>query len=499
MRKYTGTPESSARNIFNGGTEVSTLNQGLTNYRCQVAMRSEIPRKAITDNLDSSEKLPTSMLTYNVTGKADDNGLCSCSVQMPDTTFPILRVETLEITANAISVKMETEISKIADYTKSIQFYEERIRNLSIKVEKMEKTSVSYTELDFELLKLEINEMERLVSQLKTSVTDGNLIVDQLYTEIRNMTLMVHQLESLDKNNVLAIRREIVALKNRLKQCQEHSSTENAYIPAGTCSHGGLLNISKPFVTQLNWKGFSFKYGAWGRDYSVLNRDKSVYWVAPLNTDGRYLEYYRLYNSYDDLLLYRNSRENRVEYGQGSGHVVYDGFLFYNCHASADMCKHDINGNKLALRRNLPGAVYNNRFSYAGVLWQDIDFVVDESGLWVIYSTEASTGNIVISKLNDTTLTVEKTWQTRQYKPSVSNAFIICGVLYAVRPVSTRKEEIFYAFDTKTGQEISVNIMIDKVLETMQSINYNPEDHKLQVYNDGYLLLYQLEFQPLLS
>ncbi|MEE6471025.1 hypothetical protein FKM82_009160 [Ascaphus truei] len=363
----------------------------------------------------------------------------------------------------------------------------------------MERSSISYVELDFELLKLEIREMEKLVSQLKISVDGGNTIVDQLYVEIRNMTLMLHQLESLDKNNVLAIRREIVALKNRLKECQEQSSKENAYIPAGTCGHGGLLNISKPFVAQLNWKGFSFKHGAWGRDYSRLSTEKTAYWVAPLNADARYLEYYRLYNIYDDLLLYRNSRENRVEYGQGSGHVVYDSFLFYNCHGSGDMCKHDINGNKLVLRRNLPSAVFNNRFSYAGVPWQDIDFVVDESGLWVIYSTEANTGNIVISKLNDTTLIVENTWQTRQYKPAVSNAFIICGILYAVRPVNTRKEEIFYAFDTKTGQESRLSILIDKVLETMQSINYSPADSKLHVYNDGYLLSYDLTFQPLLS
>uniref|UniRef100_A0A8C5PGT2 Olfactomedin 4 n=1 Tax=Leptobrachium leishanense TaxID=445787 RepID=A0A8C5PGT2_9ANUR len=459
--------------------------------------RPEVWEPTVRENSDSRDELRASTLTFNVTGKADDKGICSCSVQMPDSTFPVLRMEELENTASALYVKVEREISKIAEYTKSIQFYEQRIRNLSIKVEHMEKTSISYAELDFELLKLEMTEMERLISQLKVSVIGGNVLIDQLYIEIKNMTVLVHRLEHLDKNNVLAIRREIVTLKNRLKECQERSGKENAYVPVGTCSHGGILNISKPFVTQLNWKGFAFKNGAWGRDYSTLKKDNNVYWVAPLNSDARYLEYYRLYNSYDDLLLYRNSRENRVDYGQGSGHVVYDGFLFYNCHASGDMCKHDINGNKLVLRRNLPGAVFNNRFSYAGVPWQDIDFVVDESGLWVIYSTEASTGNIVISKLNDTTLAVENAWQTRQYKPSVSNAFIVCGVLYAVRPVNTRKEEIFYAFDTKTGEEINISVTVDKVLETIQSINYSPEDHKLHVFNDGYLLSYQLEFQPL--
>ncbi|KAM4700562.1 olfactomedin-4 [Discoglossus pictus] len=450
-------------------------------------------------NKASNGDLPASVLFSNVSGRLDERGTCQCSVYIPDNSFPVQRMESLEITAKAMTVKVDRELAKIAAYTKSVEIYEQRLLNLTKKIEVMERSSISYSELNFELLKLEVREMESLVSQLKSSLSGGNVIVDQLFVEIRNMTVMIHQLESLDKNNVLAIRREIVALKNRLKECQEHSSKENAYIPAGTCGHGGLVNISKPFVTQLNYRGFPHKHGAWGRDYSVLNEDKTAYWVAPLNTDGRYLEFYRLYNVYDDLLLYRHYRENRVVYGQGSGHVVYNSSLYYNCHGSGDMCKHDINTNTLVLRKNLPSAVFNDRFSYAGVSWQDIDFVVDESGLWVIYSTEASTGNIVISKINETTLLVENTWQTRQYKPAVSNAFIVCGVLYAVRPVNTRKEEIFYAFDTRTGEESRLSIMIDKVLETIQSINYSPADHKLCVYNDGYLLTYALEFEAIPS
>ena len=41
------------------------------------------------------------------------------------------------------------------------------------------------------------------------------------------MTILVGQLETLDKNNVLAIRRQILALKNRLKECEEASKEEN--------------------------------------------------------------------------------------------------------------------------------------------------------------------------------------------------------------------------------------------------------------------------------
>ncbi|XP_043927656.1 olfactomedin-4-like [Protopterus annectens] len=437
-------------------------------------------------------------LFANVNGTTNSSGMCQCSVYLPDPVFPVEKVQQLQATAQFLNVKLETEVSKIQEYSKKIDAYESRIVNLTYRLQVMEKTSVSYNELDFELIQVEIKEMEALVLQLKSTVTGGKGIVDLLYSEIRNMSVEINKLEQFDKNNILAFRREIDALKQRIKQCEEQNAGPHPNVPSppeyGMCNHGPMSNISKPFVVQLNWRGFSYLYGSWGKDPSPRPPKNELYWVATLNTDGRYLEYYRTHQSYDDLLLFKNPREQRIFYGQGSGTVVYNNSMYYNCHGSADICKTDVDTNALIVRKTLPGAVYNNRFSYAGVNWQDFDFAVDESGLWVIYSTEASTGNIVISKLNETTLTVENTWQTRQYKPAVSNAFIACGVLYATRTVSTRKEELFYMFDTKTGTESHLNLVFDKMLETIQSIQYNPADHKLYVYNDGYEVIYDAIF-----
>uniref|UniRef100_A0A8C4K420 Olfactomedin 4 n=2 Tax=Dromaius novaehollandiae TaxID=8790 RepID=A0A8C4K420_DRONO len=439
----------------------------------------------------------TPKLFANVSGSLDDHGTCQCSVYLPDTTFPVQKAELLEKIATTLSEKFERELSQVREYTKMIELYQQKILNLTIRVEYMEKSSISYTELDFQLLKVEISDLERLVTQLKSSLVGSNVIVEQIYLEIRNLTILVNELESLDKNNILAIRRQIVSLQNRLKECEEGTNkiTVPPYFPPGSCIHRGLLNVSQPYVVKLNWRGFSYKYGSWGRDYSPSNLEEEVYWVAPLNTDGRYLEYYRIYSSFDNLLLFRPTYESRITYGQGSGAALYNNFLYYHAYSSRDMVKHNLKTNTMVLRKTLPNAVIGNRFSYAGVTWQDIDFAVDESGLWVIYSTENSMGNIVISKLNETTLDVLNTWQTRQYKPSVSNAFMICGVLYATRTMNTRKEEIFYMYDTSTGREGTISVVMDKKLDTIQSINYNPTDQRLYVYNDGYLLRYDLAFQ----
>ncbi|XP_036314217.1 olfactomedin-4 [Pipistrellus kuhlii] len=439
----------------------------------------------------------------NFTGSKDDRGTCVCSVALPDTTFPVDRMEHLEVTARILSQRFERELSKVKEYVQLISIYERKLSNLTVRVEIMEKDSISYTELDFELIKIEVKEMEKLIIRLKDTFGGSSVIVDQLAIEIRNMTLLVEKLETLDKNNVLSIRREIAVLKNKLKECEDSKDVHIPVAPPppapGTCDHGGVVNISKPVIVQLNWRGFAYKYGAWGRDYSPENPDKGLYWVAPLNTDGRILEYYRLHNTLDDLLLYTNPREYRILYGQGSGTAVYKNNMYINWYNTRNIAKVNLTTNTVAVTQALPNAAFNNRFSYANVGWQDIDLAVDENGLWVIYSTEASTGNIVISKLNDTTLTVLETWQTKQYKPSVSNAFMVCGVLYATRTLNTRTEEIFYYFDTNTGREGNLNIAMPKMQEKVQSINYHPFERKLFVYNDGYLLNYDLIFDQVLT
>ncbi|EHB10693.1 Olfactomedin-4 [Heterocephalus glaber] len=435
----------------------------------------------------------------NFTGSVNDHGICQCSVSMPDTTFPVVRVERLEFTAHILSQKFETELSKVKEYVQLISVYEKKLLNLTVRVEIMEKDSISYTELDFELIKIEVREMEKLIIQLKESFVGSTEIVDQLEVEIRNMTLLVAKLETLDKNNVLVIRRELLALKQKLKECEASKSEHAPLLPPpptpGSCSHGGVMNISRPSVVQLNWRGFSYKYGAWGRAYSPEHPNETLYWVAPLETDGRVLKYYRLYNTLDNLLLYTQARESLISYGQGSGATVYNNNMYVNWYNTGNIARVNLTTNTVAVSQWLPYAVYNNRFSYANVDWQDIDFSVDERGLWVIYATEASTGNIVIGLLNDTSLEVLKTWVTKQYKPSVSSTFMVCGVLYATRTLNTRTEEIFYYYDTNTGKEGNLAIIMPKMQERVQSINYHPFDRKLYIYNDGYLLNYDLIFQ----
>ncbi|XP_044162159.1 olfactomedin-4-like [Bufo gargarizans] len=438
-------------------------------------------------------------LIQNFTGSLDELGVCHCSSVLPDSTFPADRFEMLEMSNQNMTITVEQQINKIHQYESTLNSYTERLANLTKRVGVMETGGLSYTELDFDLLKLEIREMEALVLQLKSSMNGSNVQVEALYLEMRNLSIIVSQLEVYDKNNVMVIRRDIAALKKRLEDCEKNQTTKpTLYLPQmhnGTCQHGYIMNISKPFVVQLNYLGSSYMYGGWGRD-SLPGANQDVQWVAPLSTDRRILYSYRIYNTYNDLLIYKHFTDNNTgSYGQGGGMIMFNKTMYFNCYDSRSICKNS-QSNKVELSATLPNAAYNNRFSYSSSVYQDIDMASDEEDLWAIYSTEENAGNFVISKIDPISLVVKQTWTTAQYKPAATNAFMVCGVLYVTRAISTRREEIFYMYDTKTEKEGWLSIPLEKPKENIQSLSYNPNDHKLYMYNDGYLVNYDLNFKP---
>ncbi|XP_069765754.1 olfactomedin-4-like [Narcine bancroftii] len=433
----------------------------------------------------------------NASGTINNDGVCECSVFLPDNTFPVQRMEYLEKVSWMLNISVQQEIRKVQEYERILSVHAGKLLNLTQRVESIE-TGGSYTQLDFELLKLEIRELVSLTNQLKVTVNGSNVIIDQLYKEIQNMSHTVSQLESYDKLNVLAIRREIASLRKRLSDCEENQASSNPRpVDYGSCNHRGLLNITEPFIVQLNWRKENYKFGAWGKDPSPLPAKNELYFVAPLE-NVRVLYTFQLYSTYDNLLLNRNPISKRLpnqHLAQGSGMVLYNNTLYYNCYNSRDICGYNVDTGAVE-RHTLANAAFNDRFSYQGVKYQDIDFAVDEMGLWVIYSTDQNAGNIIIGKINITSFSVERTWLTKQFKSGVTNTFMICGVLYAIRPISTHEEEIFYTFDTRTGEEGKIAIKMEKLLETFQSVSYNPSDHKLYAFSDGYEVTYDVLFKP---
>ncbi|KAM7375751.1 hypothetical protein PAMP_005527 [Pampus punctatissimus] len=123
-----------------------------------------------------------------------------------------------------------------------------------------------------------------------------------------------------------------------------------------------------------------------------------------------------------------------------------------------------------------------------------MDFAADENGWWVMYASEESKRKMILAKIDEKSFGIEDEWNIGVYKQLAGNAFMACGVMYATKPVDLNTEEIYYAFDTKTGQEKHLNIRLQKFQEKYSNMDYNPTDQKLYMYNNGYYMIYNVRF-----
>ncbi|XP_042560812.1 adhesion G protein-coupled receptor L1-like [Clupea harengus] len=238
--------------------------------------------------------------------------------------------------------------------------------------------------------------------------------------------------------------------------------------------------------------------GAWCKDPLQAGDRLYVMPWTPYRTDMLYE-----YASWDD---YRQSSvtttyklPSRVD---GTGFVVYDGAVFYNKERTRNIVKYDLRTRIKSGEAIVTGANYHDTSPYRWGGKSDIDLAVDENGLWVIYATETNNGRLVVSQVNPYTLRFEGTWQTTFEKRLASDAFVACGILYAVRSVYQDDDSeaggdlILYAYDTRRNRPETVRIPFPNPYQHISSVNYNPRDNQLYVWNNYNVLRYPLEFAP---
>ncbi|TNN84049.1 Adhesion G protein-coupled receptor L2 [Liparis tanakae] len=238
--------------------------------------------------------------------------------------------------------------------------------------------------------------------------------------------------------------------------------------------------------------------GAWCKD--PLQAADKIYFMpwTPYRTDTL-IEY----SSLDD---FQNARQtityklpHRVD---GTGFVVYDGAVFFNKERTRNIVKFDLRTRIKSGEAIINNANYHDTSPYKWGGKTDIDLAVDENGLWVIYATEQNNGMIVISQLNPYTLRFEATWDTTYDKRSASNAFMVCGVLYVVRSTyednesEVSKSLIDYIYNTKQNHGEYVDIHFPNQYQYIAAVEYNPRDNQLYVWNNFYILRYNLLFGP---
>lgn len=271
-------------------------------------------------------------------------------------------------------------------------------------------------------------------------------------------------------------------------------------------------------MTTVSPLGKSYISGSWGKQAKIdSDGEKESYWVQTLLSSHIYGNTMRVYQNYENFMSSVNHKDytfapsySDAKANEGPNAVLYGEALYYHCSRSPDICRYDLKSANVH-RVTLPGTGVGsgNKFPYCYYDCRansDVDVEADEMGLWALYATVSNHGNLVVSQLlwdsEAQTLNVTQTWDTRLFKKAASNAFMVCGVLYATRYVDEYREEVFYAFDTATGKEDnSLALPLEKVAKGVASLSYNPTNRQIYMYNDGYLLAYQAYFwsQPVIT
>ena len=110
------------------------------------------------------------------------------------------------------------------------------------------------------------------------------------------------------------------------------------------------------------------------------------------------LEFQNLESFADDLISDEFSIPNTWA---GTGHVIYNRKILYPKYNSNLINKYDLDKRKIQGSLELPKAtLIANAGSYQWRGSTDIDLAIDETGIWAIYSTEASNGYMVLSKID---------------------------------------------------------------------------------------------------
>ncbi|KAJ0069537.1 hypothetical protein NL108_008482 [Boleophthalmus pectinirostris] len=368
-----------------------------------------------------------------------------------------------------------------------------------------------YGVLALHVIENELTEIRLLMERLNVTTATHRQQAQITTQQISAIRAELQQLEAYDTLQVVKRDQTNQRLKRDLDQCRNRQPIAPSTLPPyGACPHGRFQNVSGPRIFTAGEYPGSFKYGAWGQDPKPEKGKEDWYWYVPLTSSNRFAHYVRQYSTLSSLVVgisvpgnvmihASNPTTNTV---QGPNVVMYAGALYYNCYNVDSVCRFNLTSRTVTTLQLPKGTRFNSKSNFCSLdecfPFTDLDLATDESGVWVIYTTNQDHGNLVLSRVEHGPegLQLGQTWRTSLFKQATTNTFMACGVLYATRSVSKETEEIFYSYDTATGQEkFNVGIFFQKMLPNIYSLNYSPVDQMLHSYADANMVSYKVVFE----
>ncbi|XP_028649732.1 olfactomedin-like protein 1 [Erpetoichthys calabaricus] len=179
---------------------------------------------------------------------------------------------------------------------------------------------------------------------------------------------------------------------------------------------------------------------------------------------------------------------------QGTGHVVYNGFLYFHKSGSTnEIIKYHIRSKNVTDSMILPNAGRVPAYQLSPYTF--IDLALDEQGLWSIHADPDINGNIVLTKIDRGSLAVEHSWDTTCSSKEAEAAFLICGTLFVAYNSEyggrSRIQCIYDAHDIATSDDMPI-LYFPKSYTRHSVMHYNFKEKQIYSWDDGYQTLYKV-------
>lgn len=364
-----------------------------------------------------------------------------------------------------------------------IQYMERRLAQIEERLNQCEQNTVGVTQKTYDLsseIRGYLSTLNVLRSEVKSQVDSVSVRVDRMEREMEYLENKIPTQSDIEMEEAL--------LEQQIKDAELDQLKKKAKIKVEKDCSTALSQVKSLKIVKKSGDTF----GSWFKDPS--EGSTKVYLLSGIR-NNTLLEYVSL-QSFTERTVTPPARVLQLPFSwQGTGHVVYNGFLY--CHKADtpnQILKVDVLNGTVVDSTLLPGAgrlpVYGlNQNTY-------MDLAVDELGLWVIYADPEYGGNLIITKLDKGTLAVEYTWDTQCRSRDAEGAFMICGTLYVVyntRYGGRSTVQCLYDIHDTIHSDESPVMFFPKRYTSHSSIHYHPGDKELYAWDDGYQTIYKVE------
>ncbi|CAM9668676.1 unnamed protein product [Lampetra planeri] len=411
------------------------------------------------------------------TSAQDADGKCVCTVVAPQQSVCSRDARSRQLRQLLEKVQNISQSMAVLDLRtqrdiKYIEGIEKQMNALDKMFQEAKEDRKDLLARHFQELKEKMDELVPLIPVLEQYKADTRLI-EQFKAELNNLSVVLGSIQDeIGGNEFESLQRRVLDLESRLHSCMQKIAC------------GNLTGISNPDTVKTSGS----RFGAWMTDPLASEKDNRVWYMdSYLNT--RSVREYRSMAEFatsDTFVLHRLPHP-----WAGTGQVVFNGSLYFNKYQSNMIVRYCLTTRTILMQRVLDKAGYNNIFPYSWGGHTDIDLMVDENGLWAVYSTNQNAGNIVVGKLNPNTLELIRSWDTGYPKRSAGEAFMICGKLYVTNS-HMAGAKVYYTYSTNSSTYEYVDIPFHNMYSHISMLDYNPRDRALYAWNNGHQVLYNV-------